>query len=163
MSSPRPLLEALLAEVRDLARDRPRRCHGCSRLMRYWPTEDVPVQRAGSRGDSFRCQSCQIAPAIIEALLHKRPPDLDWIIQARCQQLGALGLQLEELASLPPSREQARALDLLCRLIQMAAEELALIEQHRTDTELVEQLLRTGRAAHPGVPLRGVDWHAAQA
>lgn len=164
LSSPSPeTVEELLAEVRDLARDRPRTCHGCSRRMRYWPTEEVPVQRAGSRGDSFRCQSCLIAPAIIEALLQKRSPDLDWIIRTRSEQLGALGLQLEELASLLPSRERERALDLLCRLIQMAAEELALIEQHRADAELVEQLLRTGRAAHPGVPLRGVDWHAAQA
>jgi hypothetical protein len=160
-------VEALRAEVRDLARDRPRRCHGCDRTMRYWPTEAVPVQRAGSRGDSFRCQGCLIAPEIVSSLIEKRPPDLDWIIQTLGEQLGTLAQQYDEISRLPPSpslaAEQARALDLLCRLIQLAAEDLTLIEQHRTDADLVEQLLRTGRAAHPGVPLRGVNWHAAQA
>ena len=150
-------------EVRDLARDRPRRCDGCNRRMRYWPTENVPVQRAGSRGGSARCHACQIAPELIDAMLHKRPPDLEWILDVRARQIVSMAQQLDELLVLPATAEGRRACDRLCCLLQQSLEELERIERYRSDTALVDELLRTGRASHPGVPLRGVDWHAAQA
>jgi hypothetical protein len=71
--------------------------------------------------------------------------------------------QLDELRALPATAEVRRACDRLCCLIQLSLDELERIERYRNDTALVDELLRTGRASHPGVPLRGVDWHAAQA
>lgn len=155
--------QRLVREVNDLARDRPRCCQGCGRMMRYLPTADVPLQRAGSRGDSFRCQPCQIAPELIDAVLHKRAPDLDWIVQIRGQQVGRMAQQLAEILGLPLVAEVRRAADRLSGCIQLALEELWQLEQRRTDAALVDELLRTGWASHPGVPFRGIDWHAAQA
>ena len=71
--------ESLLAEARDLVRDRAICCELCRRRMRYFPASEEEVVRCFGRGFGWRCESCMAAPLVVASRLSGRGIlPIDW-------------------------------------------------------------------------------------
>jgi hypothetical protein len=120
--------ESLLAEARDLVRDRAILCELCRRRMRYFPASDEEVVRGFGRGFNWRCESCMAGPLVVASRLTGRGIlPIDWYRQWHTI-AAAIVIQYTEL-----SRAHARhrlplfaaALDRLCMQLQLIGQVLA--------------------------------------
>jgi hypothetical protein len=128
-SKPRqPDDESLLAEARDLVRDRAILCELCRRRMRYFPASDEEAVRGFGRGFDWRCESCMAGPLVVASRLTGRGIlPIDWYRHWQAI-AAAIVAQYRDL-----SRAHARhrlplfadALDRLCMQLQLVGQVLA--------------------------------------
>lgn len=128
-SNPRqPDEESLLAEARDLVRDRAMRCELCRRCMRYFPASDEEVVRCFGRSFAWRCESCMAAPLVVASRLSGRGIlPLDWYGHWHAI-AAAIVAQHRDLTRAHARHHLplfAEALDRLCMQLQLVGQVLA--------------------------------------